>query len=328
MASFFVSRILRQTLRECQLLCNFIFVDYDQPANTKEAMGNIVSCTSGSTASPDSDVKCNSYNILVENDLPFCWICDMAITKNKMRILVDFNNNKVKLFSPDMEFLSSVSVPARPFNIAVVNDKTAIVTTKDSSPLIMGISEGQLSIKRTMQLDYEVRGISSYKDKLVVTCLFTRPPSVKLIDQTGKVYWSASTDQQGRPLFGIPEYVHCHDDVGAATVVVTDRDKNALVLLKAETGEVVTTRQLKGNERPCAATTDAEGNIYACYNMSKEVSVLTADLTEERILLKKRDFQGRRPEVAVYDDIRKELIVSYGVILPNHTTSIDGFQFP
>lgn len=164
----------------------------------------------------------------------------MAITKDKRRLLVDRGNFKVKLFSPDMEFLSSVSVSDIPFGIAVVNDDMAFVTTDNKALVSLEISGRQLSISQTTKLDYIVQGISNCKDKLAVTCPFTVPPSVKLIDQTGRVYWPVSTDQQGRQVFEDPEYVCCHDNGGTSTVVVTDWGKNTLTLLEAETGEVIT----------------------------------------------------------------------------------------
>ena len=194
----------------------------------------------------------------------------MAITEDNRRLLVDCNNNKVKLFSSDMKILSSVSVPDGPCDIAVVDDGMAIVTTNNDTLVELDISGRQLPIIRTVQLDYTARGISSCNDKLVVTCPHTKLPSVKLLEQTGREYWSVSTDQQGRQLFEYPEYVCFHDDGGISTVVVTDKEMDTLTLLKAETGEVVTTRQLERERWPRVVTTDTAGNVYVCYLVTLE----------------------------------------------------------
>ena len=229
---------------------------------------------------------------------------------------------KLKLFSPDMKFLSSVSSPpCGPWDIAVVNDKEAVVTTDDKTLAILDISERQLSIKRSVQVDTNVLGISSLKSKLLVTCPNTEPPSVKLIDQTGRVYWSVSTDQQGRQLFKYPEYVCCHDDDGTSSVIVTDWKKNTLTLLKAETGEVVTIHQQEKDKEPRDVTTDTDGNIYVCYWSTHEVSVLTGDLTKVKTLLTKRDDLCHGPRAIVYEETRRQLFVSYWVY-----GSIDCFQ--
>ena len=144
---------------------------------------------------------------------------------------------------------------------------------------------------------------------------------MKLIDQTGIVYWSLSTDQQGRQLFREPLYVCCHDVDGASNVLVTDLWKNTLTLLKAKTGEVVT-RQLEWNTWPRGITTNSEGNVFVCYYGTGEVSVLTGDLSEERVLLTAQDGMCANPCAIVYDETRKKLIVGYG-----RSSNIDCFRF-
>ena len=285
-----------------------------------------------STAAPVrlSEIKAtiqNSYEIMLKDDGVDCWITGMAVTKDNRKLLADYNNDKVKLFSQDMKFLSSVSAVDGPRDIAVVSDQEAIVPTRNQKLVILDISGRQLSIIRTVQLNYNIYSISSCKDKLVVTCRDTKPPSVKLIDQTGRVYWTVSTNQLGLQLFVDPLYVCCHDDGRTSTVVVTDYEKNTLTLLKADTGEVVTTRQLKGDKSPRGVTTDTAGNVYVCYFGTYEVSVLTGDLADERILLTKQD--GLRPDhfypfAIVYDETRNQLIVSYWHLFG--CNNIDCFQ--
>ena len=119
-------------------------------------MGNIVSCTSSSAVPRVSAVKRNSYNIRVK-DGGTCGVTGMAIANDKRKLLVDSCNDKVKLFSTDMEFLSSVALPDSPLHshdISVVNNETAIVTSYNNTLVILDISGRQLSISRTVKLDY------------------------------------------------------------------------------------------------------------------------------------------------------------------------------
>ena len=269
--------------------------------------------------------KQNSFNINLKDDILSCLITGMAITKDNRRLLVDHENMKVKMFSTDMKFLSSVSVHVhgKPRDIAVVNDDAAIVTTDNMTCVLLDISGRQLSISRPVTLDYSAVGISRCKDKFVVACPDSIPPSVKLIDQTGRMYWSVSTDKQGRQLFECPGNACCHYDGGTSTVVVTDLAMNTLTQLNAETGDVVTIRQLEGYKTHLGVTTDMAGNVYVCFNASKEVSVFTGDLSEERILLTTRDGLSGHPYAIVYDETRSQLIVSYFQI---GSSSIDCFQ--
>ena len=132
---------------------------------------------------------------------------------------------------------------------------------------------------------------------------------MKLIDLTGKVYWSVSSDQHGQSLFCSPWYLDSHDAGRSSTVIVTDLDNHTLTLLNGETGEVITRRQLQG-KRPKGVTTDTAGNVYVCYYWTDEVSVLSEDVSEEKILLSRQDGLSGCPRAIVYDDKTHQLLIS------------------
>ena len=252
-----------------------------------------------------------THNVKLKDGERSGYVSGLAITKDRKRILVDNINNKVKMFSNDMKYLSSVSVADRPWDIAVITDKEAIVATNNKSLVTLDIFGSQLSIKTTTQLLYDVRGISRYNDKLVVTSPYSNPASVKLIDQTGRVYWSVSSDQQGQPLFSEPWYVSSPGGGRSSTVIITDWSKHTLTLLNGDTGEVITRCQLKEKKCPRGVTTDTTGNVYVCNWMTGEIAVLSGDLSEEKILLSRQDGLSGTPQAIVYDDEAHQLILSY-----------------
>ena len=284
-----------------------------------QAMGPVV---------PLSKIKATkkyTHNVKLKDDGRSCSVTGLAITKDRKRILVDNINNKVNMFSHDMTYLSSVSVPGKPWDIAVITDKEAVVTTNNKSLVTLDISGSQLSIKTTTQLPYSVRDISRYNDKLVVTSPNSNPASVKQIDQTGRVYWSVSSDQQRQPLFSWPWYVSSTGGGRSSTVIVTDRSNHTLTLLNGDTGEVITRRQLKERQGPVGVTTDTTGNVYVCYCMTGEIAVLSGDLSEEKILLSRQDGLCHLPLAIVYDEEAHQLNISYygGFLGYNN---VDGFQ--
>ena len=205
----------------------------------------------------------------------------------------------------------------------MISEREAAVTAHKSL-VILDISGSHLSIKATTPLSYDVHGISRYNDKLVVTSPDSDPPSVKLIDQTGRVYWSVSSDQQGQPLFSRPRYVSSPGGGRSSTVIVTDRSKDTLTLLNGDTGEVITRHQLKDRKNPEGITTDSDGNVYVCYCRTSEVAVMSGDLSEEEILLSGRDGLDDPPQAIVYDDEAHQLIISYWGILC--CDNVDRFQ--
>ena len=272
-------------------------------------------------------VKHDSYNVKLGDDERDCEIIGIAITNDGRLLLADINNNKIKMFSRDMKSLCSLSLSTKPWDIAVTGDREAVVSCNNETKLlILDISDRKMSIKGTVKLPftvwaiapYQVPGLAPYQvddlyeDKLLVTApLPTAPysPSVALIDLTGRVYWSATTDQQGQQLFYSPYFLTCYDDGGSAAVIVSDDGNDTLTVLNADTGDVITRRQVKGKS-PNGVTTDTTGNIYVCYRQTDEVAVLTKDLSQEKVLLSKRDGLSSLPRGIVYDAVDHQLFVS------------------
>ena len=266
--------------------------------------------------------KLGSYNVKLLDDEEKCWITGMAITNDSRRLLVDRENEKVKLFSQDMKLLSFLSLSDHPRDIAVLSDKEAVVITANRSLKLLGISGSKMSINDTTRVPYDVEGISKYGEKLAVTSHSPEPASVKLIDKTGRVYWSVSSDHQGQPLFRFPQYVT--NDIDRNTVTVTDYGNNTLTVLNGDTGDVIKRRSLK-DKSPGGVTTGPSGNIYVCYCGTREVAELTGDLAEERILLSQQNGLGGRPYAIAYDKSCGQLITSY-YLFSDENNSVDVFD--
>ena len=251
--------------------------------------------------------KLKRCNVKLSYDRCCCEITGMAITNDGRRLLVDYNNDKVKLFSRDMKLLSSLSLSDPPSDIAVLSDKEAVVTTDNWSLKLLDISGSKMSINDTTNVSYGVDGISQYGEKFAVTSYSPKPASVKLIDKTGRVYWSMSTDDQGQWLFSQPGYVT--SDTERNIVTITDWGNNTLTVLNGDTGDVINRRSVK-DMCPVGVTTGPSGNIYVCYPGASEVAELTGDLAEERILLSQQDGLGYGRVIA-YDKTSGQLITSY-----------------
>ena len=101
----------------------------------------------------------------------------------------------------------------------------------------------------------------------------------------------------------------CYDDGGSAAVIVSDDYNDTLTLLNADTGDVITRRQVEG-KGPSGVTTDTTGNIYKCYYSTGEVAVLSKDLSQEKVLLSERDGLSREPQAILNDAVDHQLFVS------------------
>ena len=256
--------------------------------------------------------KLASYNVKLDDDNSDCNITGIAITNDGRRLLADLDNNKIKMFSRDMKLLCSLSLSTRTWDIAVTGDREAVVSClNERKLLVLDISDRKMSIKGTVELPFTVVAIAPYEDKLLVAVPWTTTStSVKLIDRSARVYWSTHTGQQGQQLFAVPWYVTRYDDGGSAAVIVSDNANNTLTVLNADTGDVITRRQVEG-KRPKGVTTDTAGNIYVCYKQTDEVAVLTKDLSQENVLLSKSGGLSGSLEAIIYNAVDHQLLVSY-----------------
>ena len=327
---------------KCEITIPEILYPVSSPQQSRAGPANKVVAAAGKRESARQSValtqlkgrKLRSYNVKLADERNACWIKGMTITNDGRRLLVDNTNWKVKLFSRDMNLLSSLSLSDPPSDIAVLSDQEAVVSTVNRSLVLLDVSSCHMSINNTTSLSYvawgisklldisgskmsindttrvsyDVDSISQYGEKLAVTSHSPEPASVKLIDKTGRIYWSVSTDDQGQSLFNNPKYVT--SDIERNTVTVTDCGNNTLTVLNGDTGDVIKRRCVK-DKSPEGVTTGPSGNIYVCYYNTREVAELTGDLTEERILLSQQDGLGGGPRVIAYDKSCDQLMTSY-----------------
>lgn len=137
--------------------------------------------------------------------------------------------------------MSSLPVQNGRFDVAVVNNEEVLyISWAENQLFILDISASIPSIKQTTELDesYNVRYIAAYKNKIILSCWDT-PPSIKLVDRNGKLYWSRSLDDHGTRLLQSPFYSTCFLENNRLSVIVSDADTTKITKLDGETGHVV-----------------------------------------------------------------------------------------
>ena len=258
------------------------------------------------------------YSVKVKNDVDNCWIMGIAITKYGRRLMVDFNNKKVKMFTRDMEFLSSVNFLDWPWDVAVISDKEAVVCLEAKMLSILDISKRQLCVTATIKAPCFVKNLSAYNDKLVVTNQFSCPVSVKMIDVKGHLYWTSSLKQNADQRSQSNKW----KDQAQYKIIVADRDSSTIHALNADTGETLSTCEVPGKE-PQDVAIDLKGNVYVAFMNTSEIAVMSNDLSEYRILFSHKGLvkskllthenrlSGEKPYALAYDETSCELLVSY-----------------
>ena len=264
----------------------------------------------------------DEINVKIPDDTHDCLISGIDITVDGNMMLTDIDNCKVKLFTPDGKLLSSLTPPAGPFDVAVINKSETAVCMKNKQIGIINITDsGHLALKRIIKTKQYAFGISAYNNDLIVTCgtSVARPRSVQMINMRGHVLWTTTTDYRGKDLFYCAWFVTtCSSDDGDA-VIVTDHDKQTITVLDAGTGKVVKVCDVKG-KKPRGVTVDDNGNVYVCY-WSGEISVWSRGMQEETLLTPESEYL-QSPWAMTYNRRRSELVLTTGFLDPDYQNFI------
>ena len=236
-----------------------------------------------------------TYNVRTKEDRATCWITGVAITSCGQKLFVDQGNDKVKLFSKDMRFLSSVQVKYG-WDITLLNDMEAVVTTRRSLAVFLEVADEKLRIKQTINLSFEGFGITHSKDNLICTDRH----QLHVIDRQGSEQLLGGQSSLWNSIY------ICSSSDGR-WIAATDIDKDTISVLDANNGAVITSRQLEKTTGRSflGVAVDTSDNIFV-YG-GKEIIVMSGDLKNERVLFNMGDTE---PQAIAYDETKHQLIIS------------------
>ena len=220
------------------------------------------------TPCPVNLIRLGETNRKISGDSTTCHITGLAITADGHLIVTDLSNRKVKLFSwMNGQLLSFLKLSVDPTDVAVVDTSTAAVSIAlPRQIVILHIGRrGQLSERKTVQLDRPVYAIAAYNKTFILACV----DSVIMINKKGRILWS--TEYLSEKLFDYARYLTVRSGSGPDTVIVADVNKQTITVLEADSGKLVKVYDVKGRY-PRGLTVDDNGNIYVCYE-SGEISV-------------------------------------------------------
>lgn len=252
-------------------------------------------------------------HVKIAEDRKDCDIQGIDVTPNGRIIIADANNEKVKVFSSEKEYQSSLRLKCIPSDLAVVNDEEVLVTLATMKTInfipenhlySLNIKGSNVSVQQTIQVGFPVRAVTVYQDKIIASC-WDKPSSIKLLDRSGYVYWSRKSGTS-------PQYNTIFFENNKLTVIVTDFATDKITKLDGETGDIIKECEVPG-KGPIAVCTDDSRHIYVCYNKSNEVCVWTSELTNQRILLSCHEVQEsgiRQPFVLAYDLKNSKIIMT------------------
>ena len=234
----------------------------------------------------------------------------LAVTNNGTLLVSDANNGILKVFTQDSTLLSSVPLSDGCWDVTVTEDDIAVVSTDYKKLHFLDISDPSLaSVQWSVSLGYTALGITTYKDKLVVTAC-TTPPSVRMINTNGKEIWSVTKGLDDEQLFVTPCFIVTSKINDTETVIVSDCRKETLTLLNANNGSLLKIVNMKG-KCPYGITVDNNGNIFVACGIRSEICVWSNDFTKSRTLISKKDLD-LAPCYIAYSSSTDTLYISHG----------------
>ena len=259
-------------------------------------------------------IKMDQLNASTKEDKLACFITGIATRENGDILVVDWNNNKVKLFAPDGKILSflklsSLKLVYWPCETCFVDENTAIVCLSGTNRLhILKIPEtNSITLEKTISLPgTNIWSVTPYDLELVITC-GSKPNAIKVLKMSGEVDWTIEADRKGQQLF---ENISCVSTLGkhSRKVVVADKDKSSVSLLHVDRGEVLYTCAVS-DKIPKSVTVDQRnGHVYVYYKETKEIVVWSEDLSRSICI---SDDLKREPAAITFNHQIGELLVSY-----------------
>ena len=254
----------------------------------------------------------SSFDVKLIDDLDDCFICGLDVMLNGTIIIADYNNMKIKLFDGNsMEHLSSVRMLGEPSEVAVsasIDNEAIVSLWHENQIAFLDLNDVYKPFtKEILQLEYPVIAAIEYGDKIIA--ISHDIPSVKLIDRTGRLFWSTSLAQSPQtPTF--LGYITPFIERGRTVCVISDAYLGTLTKLGVKSGNILKT--YKGfKDVPAGICADGKGTIYVCYDKSFDVTALSTDFARETLLLSQKDGVKADPSCVRYNSMNGMLLISY-----------------
>ncbi|RUS77168.1 hypothetical protein EGW08_015075 [Elysia chlorotica] len=188
---------------------------------------------------PDGHVvafKTKERTLKMADDMYEPYIKDILLLEDGTLIATDNKNKSLKMAGVSEmgdPTLVRLHLKTEPWGVAKLQVNVIAVTGHQCVYIVTKTEELHLqSTVRTRKDYWSVTALSSIN--LALTCKF--PPSIDVIDITGRKLRTIDTDVSGQPLFKVPQYVSSLYD----KVLVSDREARTLTCLDQHGGPVFT----------------------------------------------------------------------------------------
>lgn len=204
-------------------------------------------------------------------------------------LLCDFNYFNIKLFDKFLTVSDSIEVSCRPWDVAVVNKKTAIVTLPNAKQLQYVDLVPKLSLGSWMSTKQMCFGIVVVNKVIYITChggADNLGGDIRVLDLRGNELKKIGINRDGSQFLQRPFYIAVNREENK--LYVTDNYTDELIGI-SPSGNIIYKLKYSDIYAPLGVYVDSQDNLVVCSSANDTFQVIAPNDTKYKTLLVSND---------------------------------------
>ena len=255
-----------------------------------------VRCHTSRTLSKGFDEMCitagNKINVKLQSDAYDAFISGSTFLSSGELVLCDRNNYKLKLLDKSLQMKESIDVPAKPWDVAPVNQQQVIVTFPYGKYLQFIQVTPSLALGHKVDLGMECRGVTVSRESIYISFDDSGECKIGIYDLTGKkkCIISPYNCKDGSNLqFKNPLYIDVLNDEKIFVSDLDDKSNTSTVYCLESNGNVLYSVSDPSLKQCLGINVDENENVLLCDWKKHKVFLITRDGKEVREFLTEKD---------------------------------------
>lgn len=230
-----------------------------------------------------------------------CWITGITYLSQSTLLLTDYKNKCVKKVDTVTHTISSyLSLSSNPWDITRLKENKFAVTLPEERKIQVIYADIRLTVDRSIEVGTRCLGIDSTDDKIAVSI---EQGKVEILNYDGDVLCTLFGDTD--PSSNLPYYITIASEKEQEVIYVSNYYTDTVTKYSL-TGQELLTYKNKNWSQPRGLADCGNGQVLACFFLSKEIQVLSKK-GKIRPLLKELD--GIMPASVCYEPVQKIVYV-------------------
>ena len=233
------------------------------------------------------------------------WITGCAFVSAEDVVVCDHRNDCLKLIDSAMVVKGMLKLPSYPYDIAVVDDRRAIVTYPGPEQLQYVHLFPKMKRSNIIKVKKGCYGVDVFREEIYVAC-HDQPGNgeIQIMDLDGVLKRKIGNNPDGSFLFKSPCYVTV---VNSDMILISDLDASTITCT-AGNGIVLQQFVNEGLKEPLAMVTDEGNNIIVCCSNLGEIKIIASDRKKCKTLIISKDIL-KNPHSIAYRESDGTLVV-------------------